>query len=100
MMEIHVCSKKSGTLLKAFALGDASEVLVGRDDGCDIKIRSRSVSREHCTIEREGEQIVLRDLNSTGGTYLNGERIDRAPLHDGMEVVVGPAVLKFFENGI
>lgn len=100
MMEIHVCSKKTGTLLRAFALGDASEVLVGRDDSCDIKIRARSVSREHCAIEREGEEVVLRDLNSTGGTYFNGERVQRVPLQDGMEVIVGPAVLKFFENGV
>jgi S-DNA-T family DNA segregation ATPase FtsK/SpoIIIE len=100
MMELHVCNKKNGSLLKAFALGDNSEVLVGRDETCDIKIRAKSVSREHCAIEREGEDLVLRDLGSTGGTYLGAERIDRIRLSDGMEIVVGPAVLKFYESGI
>jgi adenylate cyclase len=98
MMELHVCSKKTGSLLRAFALGDADEILIGRDDSCDIKIRARSVSREHCAIERDGENLVLRDLGSTAGTYINGERVERVPLQDGMEIVVGPAVLRFYEN--
>lgn len=100
MMELHVCSRKTGSLLRAFALGDADEILVGRDDSCDIKIRARSVSREHCSIERDGEALVLRDLGSSGGTYVGDERIDRVPLQDGMEIIIGPAVLKFYENNI
>lgn len=101
MMELHVCSKKTGSLLKAFALGDTAEVLIGRDESCDIKIKAPTVSREHCTIERDGEDLVLRDLGSKGGTLRStGERIDRLRLEDGMEVTIGPAVLKFYESGI
>lgn len=100
MLELHVCSKKTGSLLRAFALGDSSEVLVGRDDGCDIRIQAKSVSREHCAIEREGDTFILRDLGSTGGTFCNGKKVDRVKLADGMEVTVGPAVLKFYDNGI
>jgi adenylate cyclase len=96
MMEVHVCTR-DGSLLRAFALGDSSEVLIGRDDGCDIQIRSPQISREHCAIERQGEEVVLRDLDSSGGTYLNGKKIDKVPLRDGMEIVVGPALLKFFD---
>ena len=99
MLEIHVCNQQ-GKLLRAFALGDSDEVLVGRDENCDIQIRAKSVSREHCTIEREGQDFVLRDLGSTGGTFLDGKRVDRVRLRDGIAVTVGPAVLKFFESGI
>ncbi len=99
MLEIHVCNQQ-GKLLRAFALGDSDEVLVGRDETCDIQIRAKSVSREHCTIEREGQDFVLRDLGSTGGTFLDGKRVDRVRLRDGIAVNVGPAVLKFFESGI
>jgi adenylate cyclase len=99
MMELHVCNR-SGSLLKAYALGDSPEVIVGRDETCDVRILARSVSREHCAIEQQGEALVLRDLGSTGGTFVQGDRIDAVPLADGMEVAVGPAVLKFFESGI
>jgi adenylate cyclase len=96
MMELHICSRKTGSLLRAFALGEASEVLVGRDDSCDVRIQAPSVSREHCAIERDGEDFVLRDLGSTVGTFVEGKRVDRVNLRDGMEVVVGPALLKFY----
>ena len=99
MLEIHVCNQQ-GKLLRAFALGDSNEVIVGRDETCDIQIRAKSVSREHCTIEREGQDFVLRDLGSTGGTFLDGKRVDRVRLRHGIAVKVGPAVLKFFESDI
>lgn len=99
MMELHVCNR-AGVLLRAFALGENKEVIVGRDETCDIRILAKSVSREHCAIEQDGEELVLRDLGSTGGTYLNGNRVEKVRLEDGMEINVGPAVLKFYESGI
>ena len=98
MLELHVCNR-NGAVLKAFAIGDADELLVGRDDSCDIQIRNALVSREHCAIEREGESLILRDLNSTGGTFMNGERISKIAVGNGTTVDVGPAVLKFYEGG-
>ena len=73
MLELHVCNQQ-GEVLRAFALGDSEEVIIGRDETCDIRIRAKTVSREHCTVEREGQDFVLRDLGSTGGTFLNGQR--------------------------
>ena len=99
MYEIQVCSKH-GKLLKSFAVGDKEEVIVGRDETCDIRITSPSVSREHCSIETEDGELYLRDLGSTGGTYANGQRVDRLRLEDGIEVSVGPAVLKFIDSGL
>jgi len=98
-MELHVCNR-DGILLRAFALGENKEVIVGRDETCDIRIVAKSVSREHCAIEQDGDELVLRDLGSSGGTYLEGNRVDKVKLHDGVEVAVGPAVLKFFDSGI
>ena len=99
MMELHVCDHE-GKLLRAFALGDSNEVIVGRDETCDIRIRAKSVSREHCTIEREGEDYVLRDLSSTSGTFLDGKRVERLRVRHGMAVHIGPAVLRFVESDI
>jgi adenylate cyclase len=97
MMELHVCSR-SGNMLKAFAIGDRSELIVGRDETCDIQIRAQTVSREHCAIESEGEDLYLRDLGSTSGTLTQGKKIERIRVEDGLEVSIGPAVLKFVEN--
>ncbi len=99
MLELHVCNQQ-GEVLRAFALGDSEEVIIGRDETCDIRIRAKTVSREHCSVEREGQDFVLRDLGSTGGVFLAGQRVDRVQLRDGVAVTVGPAVLKFFESGI
>jgi len=99
MLELHVCNKQ-GKVLRAFALGDSEELIIGRDETCDIRIRAKTISREHCTVEREGEDFVLRDLDSTGGVFLDGQRVDRVRLRSGIEVTVGPAVLKFYDNEI
>lgn len=99
MMELHVCNLK-GTVLKAFALGDSTEVIIGRDDSCDVRIQARTISREHCAIEADGDGLMLRDLGSTGGTFLGDDRIDTVKIHDGMEIKIGPAVLKFIDSEI
>jgi len=100
MMELHVCNRKDGSFLKAFALGDSDEIIIGRDETCDIRINAPTVSREHCAIEHRGEDLVLRDLGSTAGTFIAGDRVDSVPIRDGMEITVGPALLKFYESGI
>lgn len=99
MMELHIFTR-SGSLLRAYALGESAEVIVGRDETCDVRIQARAISREHCAIELEDGQFTIRDLGSAAGTIIDGQKIERAPVKDGMEVCVGPAVLKFFESGI
>ena len=99
MMELHVCNK-SGAMLRAYALGDNPEIIVGRDETCDIRILARSISREHCAIEQQDEGLILRDLGSTSGTFVDGDKVDTVAVRDGMEVLIGPAVLKFYDSGI
>ncbi len=97
MMELHVCNRH-GVVLRAYALGDSEEVVIGRDPHCDIRIMAPSVSRAHCAVQWKGRSLVLRDLGSTGGTYANGNRLDQIRLRDGLEVKVGPAILKFLDG--
>ena len=99
MLELHVCNA-DGAMLKAYALGEKEEVLIGRDDGCDIQISSRAISREHCVIERTVSRLVRKDLDSSSGTFVDGERIESIALTSGMEARVGPAILRFYEASL
>ncbi len=101
MMELHICARTGGKVLRKFAIGDLEELIIGRDEDCDIRIKSPVVSREHCTIEQDDTgSLILTDSESTGGTFVEEQKIDSIRLEDGLEVVVGPAVLKFYDSGI
>ncbi|MCZ2343436.1 MAG: FHA domain-containing protein [Bacteroidales bacterium] len=53
-------------------------ILIGRNDDADLRIDHKSISKLHCILVR-GEGIVLaRDLGSTNGTRVNGQRVRRA----------------------
>jgi pSer/pThr/pTyr-binding forkhead associated (FHA) protein len=54
--------------------------VVGRKDECDIRLDHKSVSKMHCVIVKTDGLLLLRDLGSTNGTRVNGQRIRRAAL--------------------
>jgi pSer/pThr/pTyr-binding forkhead associated (FHA) protein len=71
---------------------------MGRSVENEIVIISNRASREHAIIRRDGRKVFLEDLNSTNGTFLNGERVlGSAQLRDGDEVMVGEIVFKFHD---
>lgn len=60
------------------------ELVIGRDPDCDVVINDRQVSRYHLRIERTSDGILVEDLASKNGTFLNGKRIlEAATLRDG-----------------
>jgi predicted Zn finger-like uncharacterized protein len=61
--------------------------------GCDINLNDPECSRQHAVVEIFGERIVLRDLDSTNGTFIDSERIDHAELANHMEFRLGSHVL-------
>lgn len=54
--------------------------LFGRDEDCDVRLDHKSISKLHCVIVRTDGLLLLRDLGSTNGTRVNGQRIRRAAL--------------------
>jgi len=96
MLEIQVCTL-AGRLLRIFAIGDQGEVILGRDETCDIRIDSPRIAEEHCAIEASNGRHVLRDLGSDAGTIVDGRRIDRVVVEQGLEAIVGPALLRFVD---
>lgn len=61
-------------------------LLIGRHEGCGMRIDSSRVSRRHCCLILEGSYLVVRDLDSTNGTRVNGERITVAKMTGGDEL--------------
>jgi predicted component of type VI protein secretion system len=58
----------------------AKEMIVGRDEKCDLRIGSDLVSRKHCTLKSSSEGIVVTDLGSQNGTFVNDLPITEATL--------------------
>lgn len=71
----------------------AAITVLGRDHGADITLDDPGISRRHCEIRvtHDGPHLVasLRDLGSTNGTFLNGERITTSRLAEGDRVTLG-----------
>lgn len=51
------------------------EMILGRDESCDIMLQERQISRHHIRIFREGNQFYIEDLDSKNGTWVNGIQI-------------------------
>ncbi len=62
---------------------------VGRHPDSDIFLDDVTVSRHHCRFVLSDDELVVEDSGSTNGTYVNDQRVDRAELRAGDEVLVG-----------
>jgi DNA-binding response OmpR family regulator len=72
--------------------------IIGRAVESDIVVTSRRVSREHARVQRQGRRVVLTDLGSTNGTFLNDQRVLSAvELRDGDHVFIGDVELIFHD---
>ncbi len=73
-----------------------SEVtLLGRGTDCDLRLVDNGVSRHHAEIRLEGNEAILVDLNSTNGTFVNGQQVQRARLVDGSRISLGRTTMTF-----
>ena len=65
------------------------EIFIGRRSDLQIVLTHPLVSRRHAGVAREGESFVITDLQSTHGTWVNGERIERRVLKSGDKIRLG-----------
>lgn len=71
---------------------------IGRHPESDIFLDDVTVSRRHAEVHRDGEAILLNDVGSLNGTYLNRTRIDSSSLRSGDEVQIGKFKLVFLTD--
>ena len=87
---------RSGPTAGARYLLDTDVTTVGRHPEADIFFDDVTVSRRHAEITRDGKTFELVDQRSLNGTYIDGERVDRAHLSNGSELRIGKFRLNFF----
>lgn len=75
------------------------ELVLGRSPEAGFTIEHPSVSRLHCSVQREALGASVRDLDSKNGTRVNGRQVRGGELRDGDHLMVGEVVLKFVAGG-
>jgi serine phosphatase RsbU (regulator of sigma subunit) len=74
----------------------AQPLTIGRLEPCELALDDPQASRAHCRVELDGQRAVVTDLNSTNGTFLEGERISgRAVLRSGAVLQIGRHKLRY-----
>jgi transcriptional regulator with GAF, ATPase, and Fis domain len=73
---------------------DGDAAVVGRGADCEVRIEDPHASRQHCRIERLGEEAFVVDLDSANGTWVGGERVRRRPLGAGEVIRIGSTQLR------
>lgn len=71
---------------------------VGRVEDNAFQIPEASVSSHHCEILLRGDQVIIKDLDSTNGTYINGQKVDEGPLKPGQILRLGQLEMRL-ESG-
>jgi len=79
-----------GKLLRTVRREEIStRCMIGRDEDCELRLTSRSVSRHHALLVCAAAAVSIRDLNSVNGTLVNFERITDRELKTGDVVLIG-----------
>jgi len=73
--------------------------MLGRGTDCDLRLVDPGVSRHHAELRVEDGEVVLVDLGSTNGTFVNGQPVRRVLLTDGTRVTLGRTTLVFRNDG-
>jgi hypothetical protein len=78
--EVHCLEIEASELPEELIVIHGSSLKIGRTAPADIVVPHRSISREHCNVGLANDELLVTDLNSTNGTYIDDERIGRATI--------------------
>ncbi len=98
-MDANLVLLANGASRRVFPLS-SDVTVIGRRRNCDLRIPLESVSRRHCQLTREGDQLQLQDLGSRNGTFLNGKQVETSGVNAGDVIKVGPLVFTVQVDGL
>lgn len=73
----------------------AGKNVIGSASDCDIVLTDKKISRKHCTIRYEGNEFQIADLDSSNGTFVNEDRVQKHDLIDNDIIKLGDIQFKF-----
>jgi len=88
---------KNGTQ-RVFPLSSEITIL-GRRHDCDLRIPLKLVSRRHCQLSKNNGDLKLRDLDSRGGTFINGKKVSEGVVNAGDYIKIGPLTFQLQIDG-
>ncbi len=88
-----------GTAL-VYALPEGASVTVGRVSQCEIHVDDQSVSRRHCTLAVRGSELVVTDLDSANGTFVNERAVKSGTARPGDIIRVGSTILEYRDPAV
>jgi hypothetical protein len=72
----------------------SNPIVIGRLPECEVCLGDTNVSRRHAQVALDAGDVVVTDLGSTNGTFVNGRRITRATVRPGDELTIGTSRLR------
>ena len=90
-MEVKLVTFKSDGTAKEFAISNLVST-IGRGKECTFRIPLVDISRKHCELTLGEEELRVRDLASSNGTFVNDRRINETALHAGDRLALGPVI--------
>jgi pSer/pThr/pTyr-binding forkhead associated (FHA) protein len=92
-----LCAQTGRMLGRNFGLAGAT--IVGRAPECQLRLEEASLSRKHARLIPTEDGVIVEDLGSTNGSFLNGERVQRAVAKPGDEIGFDTLRFRLFEVG-
>jgi hypothetical protein len=80
-----------------FPLSEGHQLVIGRDKKADLTLVDELVSRKHAQMLPAGDYVILQDLHSTNGTFVDGERVKKSLLKPGNQILIGTSIMKLLK---
>ncbi len=97
-MDFHLVVTRGRTASQTLKLADGTTT-VGRQEDCNLRIASAQVSRRHCQLFEHKGFLLVKDLGSSNGTYVNGKKVsEQRVLEPGDELSIGPVKFRVEKN--
>jgi pSer/pThr/pTyr-binding forkhead associated (FHA) protein len=81
-----------------FPLRSGKEIVIGRSSELDMVLVEDMVSRRHAKLAMNGARVLIEDLGSTNGTFVNGEKVQQSELKVGDRILIGTSILKLVQQ--